>query len=135
MVSQQRQAVGQASAVARDVTATAASQAAEVNYQQLRYSDGQLDLGRVSALAGPLGVVDGQLTGAAAQLRSLQSGWLVQPVQSRLDQLDTKVFGAQASASLAAQLVQVAPSLLGGDGVRHYFIAFMTPPRAAASTG
>ena len=46
-------------------------------------------------------------------------------MQSRLDQLDTKIFGAQASASLAAQLVQVAPSLLGGDGVRHYFIAFM----------
>ena len=135
VVSQQRQAVGQASAVARDVTATAASQAAGINYQQLRYSDGQLDLGRVSALAGPIGVVDGQLTGAAAQLRSLQSGWLIQPVQSRLDQLDTKVFGAQASASLAAQLVQVAPSLLGGDGVRHYFIAFMTPPRAAAWTG
>ena len=57
VVSQQRQAVGQASAVARDVTATAASQAAGVNYQELRYSDGQLNLGQVSALAGPLGVV------------------------------------------------------------------------------
>ncbi len=125
VVSQQRQAVGQASAVARDVTATAASQAAGVNYQELRYSDGQLNLGQVSALAGPLGVVDGQLTGAVEELRSLQSGWLIQPVQSRLDRLDTKIFGAQASASLAAQLVQVAPSLLGGDGVRHYFIAFM----------
>jgi hypothetical protein len=125
VVSQQRQAVGQASAVARDVTATAASQASGVNYQQLRYSDGQLNLGQVSALAGPLGVVNGQLTGAVAQLRSLRSGWLVQPVQSRLDQLDTRVSQAQASASLATQLVQVAPSLLGGDGVRHYFIAFM----------
>ena len=65
VVSQQRQAVGQASAVARDVTATAAHQAAGIHYQQLRYSDGQLDLGRVSALSGPIGVVDGQLTGAA----------------------------------------------------------------------
>ena len=76
VVSQQRQAVGQASAVARDVTATAASQASGVNYQELRYSDGQLNLDRVSALAGPLDVVDNQLTGAVAQLRSLQSGWL-----------------------------------------------------------
>ena len=125
LVSQQRQAVGQASAVARDVTATAALQASGVDYQELRYSDGQLNLGQVSALAGPLGIVDRQLTGAVTQLRSLQSGWLVQPVRSRLDQLDTRVFQAQASASLAAQLVQVAPSLLGGDGVRHYFIAFM----------
>jgi hypothetical protein len=125
VVAQQRQAVGQASAVARDVTATASLQAAGIDYQELRYSDGQLNLARVSALAGPIGIVNGQLTSAAAQLRSLQSGWLVEPVQSRLDQLDTKVFGAQASASLAAQLVQAAPSLLGGDGVRHYFIAFM----------
>jgi hypothetical protein len=135
VVSEQRQAVGRASAVARDVTATAALQAAGIHYEQLRYSDGQLNLGRVRALAGPIRVVDRQLTGAAAQLRSLQSGWLLQPVQSRLDQLDTKVFRAQASASLAARLVQVAPSLLGGDGVRHYFIAFMTPAEGRGLDG
>ena len=45
------------------------------------------------------------------------------------------VFGAQASASLAAQLVQAAPSLLGGDGVRHYFIAFMTPAESRGLDG
>ncbi len=127
VVSQQRQAVGQASAVARDVTATAALQAAGIHYEQLKYTNGQLNLGRVRALAGPIRVVDRQLTGATAQLRSLQSGWLLEPVQSRLDQLDTKVFRAQAQASVAAQLVQAAPSLLGGTGVRHYFIAFETP--------
>ncbi len=135
VVSQQRQAVGQASAVARDVTATASLQAAGIDYRQLRYSDGQLDLGRVSALAGPVGIVNSQLTSASAQLRSLQSGWLLQPVQSRLDELDTKVFRAQASASLAAQLVQAAPALLGGDGVRHYFIAFMDPAESRGLDG
>ena len=40
VVAQQRQALGQASAVASDVTATAAEQASGINYQQLRYSDG-----------------------------------------------------------------------------------------------
>jgi hypothetical protein len=135
VVSQQRQAVGEASAVARDVTATAANEAAGIHYQQLRYSNGQLDLRRVSALTGPIGIVDSQLTSASAQLRSLRSGWLLQPIQSRLDELDAKVFGAQASASLAAQLVRVAPSLLGGDGVRHYFIAFMTPAESRGLDG
>jgi hypothetical protein len=135
VVAQQRQAVGQASAVARDVTATAAQQAAGIHYQQLRYSDGQLDLGRVSALAGPVAIVNDELTSATADLRSLQSGWLVSPVQSRLDQLDTKVFRAQAQTSVAAQLVQAAPSLLGGDGVRHYFIAFMTPAESRGLDG
>ena len=135
VVSQQRQAMGQASAVARDVTSTASAEAAGIDYQQLRYSNGQLDLNRVSTLAGPIGIVDDQLTGAVAQLRSLQSGWLLGPVHSRLDQLDAKVFRAQASASLAAQVVQAAPSLLGGDGVRHYFIAFMTPAESRGLDG
>ena len=135
VVAQQRQAMGQASAVARDVTATAADQASGIDYQQLRYSDGQLDLDRVDALAGPIGIVSDQLTAATAQLRSLQSGWLIGPVESRLDQLDAKVFRAQASASLAAQVVQAAPSLLGGDGVRHYFIAFMTPAESRGLDG
>jgi hypothetical protein len=135
VVSQQRQAVGQASAVAQAVTATAALQAAGIHYEQLKYTNGQLDLSRVSALAGPIGVVNNQLTSAAAQLRSLRSGWLLQPVRSRLDQLDTKVFAAQAQASLAAQLVQVAPGLLGGDGVRHYFIAFETPAESRGLDG
>jgi hypothetical protein len=135
VVAQQRQALGQASAVASDVTATAANQASGIDYQQLRYSDGQLDLGLVNALAGPLDVVSDQLTTATAQLRSLQSGWLLKPVESRLDQLDGKVFGAQASAALAAQVVRAAPSLLGGDGVRHYFIAFMTPAESRGLDG
>jgi hypothetical protein len=135
VVAQQRQAVGQASAVARDVTATAALQAAGIHYEQLKYTNGELDLSRVAALAGPIGVVNQQLTSAAAQLRSLQSDWLIQPVQSRLNQLDTKVFRAQAQASLAAQLVQAAPSLLGGTGVRHYFIAFETPAESRGLDG
>ena len=135
VVAQQRQAVGVASAVARDVTATAASQAAGIHYSQLRYSDGRFDLAKVSALSGPIGVVNGELTSAVAQLRSLQSGWLVQPVQTRLDSLDVKVVRAQSSASLAAQLVQVAPSLLGGEGVRHYFVAFMTPAESRGMEG
>ncbi len=135
VVAQQRQAVGTASAVARDVTAVAANQAAGIHYSQLRYSDGRFDLGRVSALAGPINVVSGQLTGAAAQLRTLQSGWLLEPVQSRLAQLDSQVTRAQSSASLAAQLVQVAPSLLGGDGVHHYFVAFMTPAESRGLDG
>jgi hypothetical protein len=135
VVAQQRQAVGTASAVARDVTAVAANQAAGIHYSQLRYSDGHFDLARVSALTGPIDVVSGQLTGAAAQLRTLQSGWLLEPVQSRLAQLDSQVTGAQASASLAAQLVKVAPSLLGGDGVHHYFVAFMQPAESRGLDG
>jgi hypothetical protein len=135
VVAQQRQALGQASVVASDVAATAAYQASGVNYQELRYANGQLDLNRVDALTGPIDVVNDQLTAATTQLRSLQSGWLINPVQSRLDQLDAKVFRAQASASLAAQVVRAAPALLGGEGVRHYFIAFMTPAESRGLDG
>jgi hypothetical protein len=56
-------------------------------------------------------------------------------VQTRLADLDTKVVRAQNDASLAAQLVQAAPSLLGEDGVRHYFVAFMTPAESRGLDG
>jgi hypothetical protein len=135
VVAQQRQAVGVASAVAHKVTVTAANEAAGIHYSQLRYTDGRFDLAKLSALSGPIGIVNGQLASAVAQLRALQSGWLVQPVQTRLADLDTKVVRAQNDASLAAQLVQAAPSLLGEDGVRHYFVAFMTPAESRGLDG
>lgn len=135
VVSQQRQAVAVASVEARDVTAIAAREAASIHYSQLRYSDGRFDLGKLSALSGPIAVVNGQLTSAVAQLRALRSGWLLGPVKTRLDSLDVKVVRAQSDASLAAQLVRVAPSLLGGDGVRHYFVAFMTPAESRGLDG
>ena len=111
------------------------NEAAGIHYSQLRYTDGRFDLTKLSSLSGPIGVVNGQLTSAVAQFRALQSGWLVQPVQTRLASLDTKVVRAQNDASLAAQLVQAAPSLLGEDGVRHYFVAFMTPAESRGLDG
>jgi hypothetical protein len=121
--------------VAQKVTTTAANEAAGIHYSQLRYSDGQFDLAKLSALSGPIGNVNGELTNAVAQLRSLQSEWLLGPVQTRLADLDIKVVRAQNDASLAAQLVAAAPSLLGEDGVRHYFVAFMTPAESRGLDG
>jgi hypothetical protein len=60
---------------------------------------------------------------------------LLEPVQSRLNDLATRVYRAQAQVSLAAQLVHDAPSLLGGTGVRHYFIAFETPAESRGLDG
>lgn len=135
IVAQQRQALARATSVARSVTALAASEASGVKLSALTYHDGGIDLGRLRALDGPLDTVDSRLGAAARQLASLRSGWLLSPVRSRLGLLDTQITSAHVKASLADQVVRAAPGLLGGDGTRHYFLAFMTPAESRGLDG
>jgi hypothetical protein len=135
VVAQQRQALAQASAVARDVTAIADQEAAGINLAALRYAGGRIDLNRLRQLMGPLGVVDSSLGRAVHQLAPLNSPWLVSPIRSRLRLLDGDVNKAHTSAALADQVVRAAPALLGGQGVRHYFVAFMTPAESRGLDG
>src|SRR5262249_29776607 len=45
----------------------------------------------------------------------------------RIGQLRTDLAKAGRESDLAALAVKDAPALLGADGTRHYFVAFMTP--------
>jgi hypothetical protein len=65
----------------------------------------------------------------------IRSPWLVGPIGDPLRRLDAKLTGAQDKAGLAAQVVQTVPAILGGDGVRHYLIAFMTPSESRGLDG
>ncbi len=125
VASQQRQAVSAAVSVARDVAVVADREAGRIDYAGLHYQAGGINLAELRALHGPLHVVDTDLTAGVRTLAGVQSPWLLQPVESRLRRLDREVARAQASASLADQVVAGAPALLGGDGTRRYFVAFM----------
>jgi hypothetical protein len=135
VASQQRKAVLTGSQVARDVSAAAGAEAGQINFGQLHYQAGGLDLARVEALQAPLRRLDTELTGALGRLHSSQSQWLVQPLASRLDLVTTKVAKAQKSASLAALAVGAAPSLLGGQGTRHYLALVMDPSESRGLGG
>ncbi|HET6874730.1 MAG TPA: DUF4012 domain-containing protein [Acidimicrobiales bacterium] len=125
VVSQQRKAVLTGAEVARDVSASAQAEAGHIDFARLHFRGNGVDLAQVADLKGPLGRVDTVLTTGLRELRSADSGWLVQPLASRLDLLTTKVAKAQRSASVADQAAGAAPSILGGEGARHYMVMVM----------
>ncbi len=135
IVAQQGRALGGATNAAHDLTTSAQSEESTVNLRDLGYHDGQIDLSRVRVLAKPLSRLDGQLAAAQQQLATLGSPWLVGPIRSRLGSLRSAVDQAHRSTDLASKAVRIAPGLLGGDGPRHYFVAFETPAESRGLGG
>ena len=135
VVAQQRQVLARATAVARDVTAAVGDEADRAKGSTLAYTGGGIDLTKVAALAQPLRVIDSRLKAAVGQLASVRSGWVVGPLQSRFAVLDGDITKAHSGAQIASQVVGAAPSLFGGEGVRHYFVDFMTPAESRGLGG
>jgi hypothetical protein len=79
--------------------------------------------------------LDRRLTTASATLATLRSPWLVGPLQSRLQDLAGQLSKAQRTTDLAADAIRAVPGLLGGEGPRHYFVAFVTPAESRGLTG
>ena len=135
IVSQQRRAALTGAQVARDVSATAGAEASKINFAQLHYQTGGIDLAEVEHLSGPLRQVDGQLTSGLRKLRRARSPWLVGPLERRVNLLTGKVSSAQNSASLADQAVADAPSLFGARGTRHYMLMLTDPAESRGLGG
>ena len=68
-------------------------------------------------------------------MHSVDSPWLVAPVQSRIDDLSNDIDDQQAESDRATLAVQRAPAMLGANGKRVYFIAFTTPAEARGLGG
>ena len=113
--------------VGGDLAATAAAAALDSDSDSLRIRDGRLDLAQVAALAEPLADVRVALREAATTVPTARSGWLVEPVAGRLEELEETVSRAFDEAATAEAAVEVAPSLLGGREPRTYFVAFGNP--------
>lgn len=112
----------------------AADDLVRIDYDQLRYQ-GRLDLAKVTSLQpSATGVLDA-LAGAQRSLDEVRSGWLLPPLQSRLDEFADEVADARDDAELADQILAVTPGLLGGDGDRRYLVAFITPAELRGSGG
>ncbi|MGI8751496.1 MAG: DUF4012 domain-containing protein [Acidimicrobiales bacterium] len=135
IVAQQREAIAKATGTAQGLTTAAKTEASTVDVRSFGSVNGHLDLAAISAAGGPLRALSAQITDARATLGGLRSGWLVAPIASRLSTFDTQLTNAGRNVNLGAQIVQAAPGLLGGNGTRHYFVAFMTPAEARGLDG
>jgi hypothetical protein len=120
---------------AAQTAAVGVRQEPAIDYHRLDYHDGKIDLARLSAMKGPMSILDRQLRTTDHQLAELSSSWLAGPLADRVASLRTEIGRAQHSADLAVEAAKVLPAMLGGDGVRHYFIAFMSPSESRGYDG
>ena len=108
--------------------ATAASQAASTaDYQQLRGDKGQIDLGVVSRMQGPVNASADALRAARDRVDAISSPWLLGPVSRPLADFGRQIDRTLPEAELASQGLAVSPAIFGGDGVRTYLVLFTTP--------
>lgn len=125
IVAQQERALLTATSVARVVTSTAASNARTIDFSALHVTGGTINLDAVSALNAPLDRLSATLATGSARLASVSSPWQLPPIASNFDKLQSDLAGVQHSLTLAALATKDAPSLLGADGTRRYFVGFL----------
>lgn len=134
VAQQDRFLVGTLEAAAQ-AASVGAKQAPFIDYHRLDYHQGRIDLGSVRAMRTPMAALDRQLVATNRELASVLSPWLFQPLQSRGRTFHTEVGRAVRGAKVALEAARVIPAVLGGDGVRHYFVAFMTPAESRGLDG
>ncbi|MEX2625967.1 MAG: DUF4012 domain-containing protein, partial [Ilumatobacteraceae bacterium] len=103
--------------------------------EQLRVSDGVIDVAALAALEAPFEQLELAVNDLWETLADADSPWLVGPVQDRLatsrDRADQLGPQATALASAARNL----PDMLGAEEPRRYFLAFVNPAEARAHSG
>ena len=117
------------------LASVAADAATEVDYENLRVKGGAIDLDLLQQAQGPIQDAAEALSIASRQLDGLAADWLLPPLRTRYDRLRAEVARALPAADLAADVVAVAPALLGGEGPRHYLVLFGTPSESRALGG
>jgi hypothetical protein len=135
VVAQQQRAIVQVTAAGRDLANGTSKEAGALDFHSLSYHQGQVDLQAIQALGAPVDSLVSRITATQSVVGRDRSGWLIGPVAGPMNRLDTELAKARRDADLAALAVKDAPSLLGADGVRHYFVAFMTPAETRGLDG
>ena len=120
---------------AADAAASAADTLAVVDLDQLTVSGGFIDVSAFEALAVPLADLETTITELDAALNDARSPWLVAPLASRLDDAISRADQASHQSRATAAAARVAPDMLGADGPRRYFIAFVNNAEARGTNG
>lgn len=130
LVSYQADALEGAAQTGEDLTSAAAAAARAAPYGDLKSSGGAIDLAAVTAMQDPAADAVTALAEAEASLASIDSTWLLPPVDDALSRFETDVAQALPQAELARDALVAMPGLLGGDGERNYLVLFTSPSEA-----
>lgn len=127
VVSQHAESVEELSAGAARLSHELSIALEQIDPQVLRVAGGQVDLDALARIDEPLRRVEQSLVEFGDLIGTVGSPWLVGPLQEALQGLDREVIRSQEAASNLRALTTMLPALLGASGVRHYFVAFITP--------
>lgn len=135
VVAPQLRALDQVSAIGAEAVDTAHDAVALVDPNRLRFVDGRIDLAEVARDQKVFENARQKTDDIHARLVSQSQVWLAPPIQHAIARFTTVVESAGDSAHTAADALALAPSFLGADGPKTYFIAFVTPVEARGSGG
>lgn len=135
VVAQHRDAGAVASTSGRRASADVGALATVLDVDALRPTSGRFDIETIRLLAGPVDTAHRTLLSVGDDIGAVNSPWLLGTLQEQVDAA-TREFDDNIGSfdSLAAAFAR-APSLLGGDGPRSYFVAFTTPAEARGTGG
>lgn len=135
IVAQQERFLAETTSAAARAAQAGAEENPAIDYHRLGYHDGSIDLSELSAMQAPMRILRNALAVTDRQLTSVDSPWLIGPLNDRAASFRADVAKALHGARLAVAASKVLPAILGGSGTRNYFVAFMTPSEARGYDG
>lgn len=134
-VAQNLRAASTVLARAADSAQAAAAALEAVDLRQLTVRNGVIDLDIFGELEAPLDRLQTNIERLDRSLREADSPWLVPPFRSRLTEGMARSHQAVPQARATAAAARIAPAMLGADGTRHYFVAFVNNAEARGQSG
>ncbi len=108
----------------------------EIDLDALSPRDGRIDIDTLRKLQDPIDQLNVALTSHDAAVDGVaDSGWVVGPIKDKVTALRADIAKQEVRGANASEVVKAAPAMLGGDGKRVYFIAFLTPAEARGGGG
>ncbi len=120
-------AVATVSSAGSELTLASKAATESASIDNLRPRQGKFDLAVMQRAKGPLADTIATARRVAPKVSGIDNTWLIAPVRDRIEEFSSKVDQAIEEGDLALAALDVAPSLLGGQGTRHYFVLFTTP--------
>lgn len=134
-VAQNRSAAVEVLASAADAASTAAQALGLVDLDRLRVVDGSIDTDALAELEEPFTQLEAAVIELAEELNAASSPWLVPAVRTRVETSIERADQLVPQSKALATAARVGPAMLGADGPRRYFLAFVNPAEARAHNG
>lgn len=135
VVAQYRSTGAELAEGAAEAMDRASAALARIDPATVRLRGGRIDVGAVRALQEPFADLDAAIVDLAATIEGVRGPWLVDAVDRQLTEVLADIDRNRVKLDNARLAVEVAPAMLGGDGERRYFIAFLTPTEARGLGG